>query len=117
MKQWALVAVLLLMSAAVRAEDQEVAYLLDWIRESHCIFVRNGDDHSAVEAADHLQMKYKRVRRWIDDADEFVERIASGSSISGNPYLVRCPGIAEQTSQHWLTQELLAYRQSHDQPD
>jgi len=74
--------------------------------------VRNGEEHPAVEASEHLAMKYRRVRRWIDDADEFIERIASGSSISGRPYLVRCPGQPEQPSGTWLGQELTQHREA-----
>jgi hypothetical protein len=112
-----LLGALLLLSVAVRADDPEVEYLLGWIRQSECVFVRNGDDHTASEAADHLAMKYRRVIRWIDDADEFIARIASGSSISGKPYMVRCPELPAQTSQAWLTQALTEYRQLHASSD
>ena len=97
--------------AAATAQDPEVVYLLSWVAQSDCTFVRNGDDHPADEAADHLEMKYNRVRRWIDDADEFIDRIASGSSISGRTYLVRCPGVAEQASRDWLTGALRQHRE------
>lgn len=96
--------------AVAVAEDVEVVYLLDWVAASDCTFIRNGDAHEAVEASEHLAMKYRRVRRWIDSADEFIDRIASGSSISGSDYLVQCPGIAEQTSRAWLSQALTEYR-------
>jgi len=112
MKRTALIS-LLLLAAPVYAADAEVDYLLGWIRASDCTFVRNGDPHSAAEAADHLGMKYRRVARWIDDADEFIERIASGSSMSGKPYLVRCPGSPEQTSAEWLEVALSEHRQHH----
>lgn len=97
--------------AAAAAEDSEVTYLLSWVAESDCLFVRNGDEHPSAEAAEHLAMKYRRVRRWIDDADEFIDRIASGSSISGRPYLVRCPDTAEQPSRDWLTEALQQHRE------
>ena len=90
------------------AQSQEK---LDWVAESDCLFVRNGDEHPSAEAAEHLAMKYRRVRRWIDDADEFIDRIASGSSISGRAYLVRCPGVAEQASRDWLTRALQQHRE------
>ena len=96
---------------AFAAEDPEVVYLLGWVAESGCTFVRNGDEHPSAEAAEHLEMKYNRVRRWIDDADEFIDRIASGSSISGRAYLVRCPGVAEQASRDWLTRALQQHRE------
>ncbi len=103
--------------AMASAEDAEVAYLLDWVAASNCTFIRNGDAHQAGEASEHLAMKYRRVRRWIDSADEFIDRIASGSSLSGRDYLVQCPDIAEQTSRAWLTQALVEYRDQTGDPD
>jgi hypothetical protein len=97
-------------AAASAAEDAEVTYLLDWVAASDCTFVRNGEAHEAAEAAEHLAMKYRRVRRWIDSADEFIDRIASGSSLSGRDYLVQCPGVAEQTSRAWLSNALMDHR-------
>ena len=102
------------MSAATFADDTEIDYLLSWIASSDCLFIRNGDQHDAVAAADHLAMKYRRVKRWIDSADEFIDRIASGSSLSGRDYLVNCPDQPEQTSRSWLTVALDEHRQAAD---
>jgi len=102
-------AVTLLPSTAL-AENPEVAFLLDWVRTSDCAFVRNGNTHPASKAADHLAMKYNRGRRWIDSAEDFITRVGSGSSMSGAPYRVHCPGQPEQYSAAWLMNALVAHR-------
>ena len=91
-------------------EDREIAYLLEFVRESGCDFVRNGKRHDARDAADHLRSKYRRGRRWVDTAEQFISRIASKSSMSGEAYRVRCADSPEQTSADWLTQALEAQR-------
>jgi hypothetical protein len=108
--RWVLGLALLVNAATALAGDTEVDYLLNWIRGSGCIFVRNGDDHSAVAAADHLGIKYRRARRWVASADLFITRIASKSSLSGKLYTVRCPGQPEETSRTWLTRALTEHR-------
>ena len=44
------------------------------------------------------------------DAETFIAELASRSSLSGKPYLIRCPGQAPRPSGDWLEQRLLAYR-------
>ncbi|MDR2104683.1 MAG: DUF5329 domain-containing protein [Deferribacteraceae bacterium] len=52
-------------------------------------FIRNSDSYNKDEAAAHLLSKYKRVRKNIATAEEFIEKIASKSSISGRDYLIK----------------------------
>ncbi len=96
---------------AAAAQDMEIDYLLDAIRTSGCQFVRNGESHDATAAAEHLAMKYRRARRHVADADQFIERIASASSWSGKPYYVACSVTGEVLSATWLSHALQRYRQ------
>ena len=89
--------------------ELEINYLLDFVAESGCVFVRNGSEHSAADAADHLRMKYQRGRRYADTAEAFIDRLASESSWTGEVYTVRC-GDTRQTSGQWLHNALAAYR-------
>ena len=52
-------------------------------------FIRNGEEHTAAEAADHLRSKWKAAGGRVTTAREFVERIATKSSLSGEPYRIR----------------------------
>jgi len=92
------------------AAEAEIEHLLNEIGQSDCIFIRNGDDHPADKAESHLRMKYGRGKNWISSADQFIERIASKSSWSGDIYQIRCPGEEVQSSEDWLTEKLGAYR-------
>ena len=72
--------------------EREVRLLIDAIAASHCDFNRNGRQHTAAEAAAHLELKYARAGRHIDSADEFITQLASSSSFTGRPYLMSCKG-------------------------
>ena len=86
---------LMLKSLSGRGADsteREVRLLIDAIAASHCDFNRNGRQHTAEEAAAHLELKYARAGKHIDSADEFVTQLASSSSFTGKPYLMNCEG-------------------------
>ena len=74
------------------AAEREVRLLIDAIAASHCDFNRNGRQHTAAEAAAHLEVKYARAGRHINSADEFITQLASSSSFTGRPYLMSCEG-------------------------
>lgn len=94
--------------------QQEVAHLLDYLARSGCEFYRNGAWHPAPDARAHLEKKYRYLldRNRIDTAEHFIERAATGSSISGKPYQVRCGNDGSVESAAWLTQELRRYRET-----
>ena len=110
------VALLSIAISSAWAEEQTVAvevnYLINAVSESGCNFVRNGKEHTASEAVDHLQMKARRGKRYYDTADEFIDRIASKSSWSGKPYLIQCDGQPAVTASDWFTRVLTEYRVS-----
>jgi hypothetical protein len=113
-----LVAVLLIAASSVWAEEQtvtvEVDYLINAVSESGCNFVRNGKEHTPSEAADHLQMKARRGKRYYDTTEEFIDRIASKSSWSGNPYLIQCDGQPDVPAADWFSRVLTEYRVSSE---
>ena len=97
---------------AVSAEPStEIEYLLHAIGQSNCVFTRNGTDHSATEAEDHLRMKYGRTKSRIKTAEAFIDRLASESSWTGKPYTMRCTNKQLEPSQQWLYRVLEQYRQ------
>ena len=90
----------------------EISHLLAYLATSDCDFDRNGSWHDAPEARDHLQHKldYLEKRSLVGTTEDFISRAASSSSISGEEYLVRCPGATPVKSRDWLTEELARYR-------
>ncbi|EED33727.1 transmembrane protein [gamma proteobacterium NOR5-3] len=93
--------------------DDEINFLIGSIESSGCVFVRNGEEHSAKDAADHLRLKYRRGRRYATSAEHFIDRLASKSSWSGKPYFINCPDSKSLRSEDWLTQRLENHRASH----
>ena len=90
--------------------ETEVDVLLTAIGQSNCEFIRNNKPHSATEAESHLRMKFRRGRKYFDTSEQFIERIASKSSWSSDPYWINCPGALKQLSGEWLTQRLAEIR-------
>ncbi|HVO89372.1 MAG TPA: DUF5329 domain-containing protein [Casimicrobiaceae bacterium] len=89
----------------------EIDHLIDFVGGSRCTFIRNGTVYAAPEAKAHLQMKYRFAKLRLSTADDFIRYLASGSSVSGQPYHVNCDG-SELLAGDWLTEELRRYRQS-----
>ncbi len=99
----------LLPAAASAALQEEIDYLLSAIKTSNCVFVRNGSNHDPAEAVQHITKKYKYLKKRITTIEDFIKGAATGSSMSGKPYLMICDGV-EMTSADWLRAELKKYR-------
>ena len=52
-------------------------------------FVRNGSDYDGPAAADHLRLKLRHAGDRIKTAQDFITYLATSSSFSGKPYLIR----------------------------
>ncbi len=70
-------------------EQAKFQYLLERIRKSPLQFVRNGEKFDGARAAKHLHWKLSRKGGGIKTASEFIDKIASESSRSGSPYLLK----------------------------
>ncbi len=92
---------------------REISGLIGSLDGSNCRFRRNGSWHDAAEARAHLQRKYDYLlkKNQVDTAEQFIERAASRSSMSGKPYRIACPGQPEQTAAAWFGSRLAAQRQ------
>jgi hypothetical protein len=69
-------------------------------------FIRNETEHSAAEAAEHLRTKWNAARDQITTARQFIDEIASKSSLSGEPYQIRFGDGTTVTAADFLNQEL-----------
>ncbi|RLQ20315.1 hypothetical protein DWB85_18150 [Seongchinamella sediminis] len=102
---------LLLATTAAAADntDTEVQYLLNYVATSGCTFHRNGSDHDAADAADHLRLKYRRGGKYVDTTEHFIDRLATESSWTGRQYSVTCAGHTRPSAE-WLHEALADYR-------
>ncbi len=90
----------------------EINFLLGYIEGSGCEFYRNGSWHNSKDAQVHLRTKYKwlMTRNQISNSEDFIEKAATKSSLSGLAYSVTCQGAASQSSALWLRSELARLR-------
>ncbi|WP_343624738.1 DUF5329 domain-containing protein [Roseateles puraquae] len=96
----------------------DVDALLTRLQTSGCEFNRNGSWYTGAEAKAHLLKKldYLEGKDMVSTAEQFIERGASASSMSGKPYLVRCAGKAPVESAVWLKAELQQVRAARAAP-
>ena len=92
--------------------ETEIEFLLTAVGASGCAFIRNGKTHSSADAEAHLRMKYRRGKRYATTTEKFIERLASSSSMSKKPYLIRCGDAEAVPTGDWFLERLEEYRAS-----
>ncbi|MBZ9582203.1 YfeK family protein [Klebsiella quasivariicola] len=84
-------------------QEARINAMLDALaQKTDLIFVRNGDAHTCDEAVAHLRLKLSNTRNRIDTAEQFIDKVASSSSVTGKPYIVRIPGKNDQQARPYL---------------
>ena len=73
-------------------------------------FLRNGRSYPASSAAGFLREKWRSRRSEVRSAEDFIERVASFSSTTGKPYLIRFANGREVSSAEYLRAELAELR-------
>ena len=109
----------LMLSTVISADpplgaQAEISFLLTEVAKSDCKFYRNGKWYDGKRAAAHLRDKYgsRLDARGTSSAEEFIETVATRSSLSGKAYAIRCTGSTAVPSAMWFRERLAAYRQS-----
>ena len=95
-----------------KKEDLEatIAHLLEYVRTADVVFIRNGKEHSAEDAAKHIEKKYKHYKKKIKTPEDFIEKSATKSMMSGKLYQIRLKDGTVISNKDWLTAELEKYR-------
>jgi len=76
--------------AREKIEDQKIEFLISAIAElPDAVFIRNGSEYSAQQAADHMHLKLRRAGDRVKTADDFIVYCATGSSVSGQLYAIK----------------------------
>jgi hypothetical protein len=74
-------------SAQTNIESKKIEFLLHEVEQlKGAKFWRNGSSYAPKQAADHLRMKWGKAGGAVKTAKDFIEKIASKSSMSGKPY-------------------------------
>ncbi len=81
--------------------------LIGYVEAQHTVvFIRNGSEYDSADAAKFLRGKLDALGDDVKTAHEFVERIASRSSMSGKAYQVRTPDGKTIPAARYLGDEL-----------
>jgi hypothetical protein len=114
--RWALLALLLGVVPVAQAtpsehEDKLITALIERVAKMTTMkFMRNGGAHSSTEAAEHMQAKYAYFKNEIVTAEDFIERCATRSELTGQPYTVKLGNDQEREANAFLQRELRALR-------
>jgi hypothetical protein len=104
--------------AAVLTEGEKIDRLIARIESlDGATFVRNGSDHTPAEAAAHLREKREHAGDRLKTADEFIEQIASRSSLTGEEYVIRLADGRTVKAGEFLRDELKRITASRQKPD
>jgi hypothetical protein len=93
-------------------KELEIAYLIQQVRLPGCRFYRNGTWYEGERAQAHLRTKYESLSAHgqIHSAEDFIEKVASRSSLSGEAYQIQCAGQPAVPSSQWFGNLLVRYR-------
>ncbi len=95
------------------AEDRLIDTLIQRVSKmSSMIFLRNGSEYNAADAARHMQAKYDYFKKELVTAEDFIERCASRSEMTGQAYKVKLTNGTVREANEFLNSELRALRQA-----
>jgi len=85
------------------AADAEIDALIARVHQAQgVVFIRNGSEHTAAEAAEHLQRKRTAAHVTFASAEQFIDAVGTRSSMTGRAYRVRMADGREVDSAVWL---------------
>lgn len=110
--------------SAQEKEEEKIQFLLNEVKNSGLTFVRNGDEHPAQKASEHLEYKMNTARKmfWFFgpskkiSAVEFIEKIASKSSTTGEIYQIKLKDGTLVPTEKWLKEKLKLFPQKSESP-
>lgn len=70
------------------------------------VFIRNGQEHTPADAADHLQRKWQAATGRITTVAQFIDELATRSSTTGEAYVIRFADGSEQPAGPYLREQL-----------
>lgn len=98
------------------APEDEIAALLKYVSNLEgATFTRNETPHTAMEAADHMRMKWQRQKKKIRSAEDFIDLCGSKSYLTGKRYTIKLKDGAEKFSDEVLKAELKKIRSAAKQ--
>ena len=95
------------------SEDKVIQTLIQRVEKTtDMVFMRNGSEYNATDAASHMRSKYDHFKAEIVTAEDFIERCATRSEMTKVAYKVKLAGgAAMRESGDFLRDELRKLRQ------
>jgi hypothetical protein len=94
------------------ATEKQIEALIAAIeRMTDAAFIRNGRPYGSAAAAEFLRRKWRHREADVGSADDFIEKVASFSSTTGQPYRIRFSDGRETPCATFLRTELSSLRQ------
>jgi hypothetical protein len=88
-------------------EQSRIEKLIRYVESQKAMkFIRNGTEYSAEDAGKFLRGKLEAMGGEVTTARQFIQRIASRSSMSGQPYQVRLADGQTLLAENFLEDEL-----------
>ena len=88
-------------------ETAKIEQLIKHVREmKDTKFIRNGKAYDGGAAAEHISAKWSKAKDQVKTAREFIDKCASKSEASGEPYKIRFKDGREQTASEYLNAQL-----------
>jgi len=94
------------------SEEEKIEALINRVSKIEGTFIRNGEEHNASEAADHLRLKLSNAKKSFFSSSknwtalQFIDQLATKSSLSGIPYEIKWKDGKKILSSVWLHSEL-----------
>ena len=102
-----------LCAAETEPLSKTVDYLIAQVEKADTVkFLRNGDEHTAKEAAEHMRRKYNHFKKEIKTPEDFIEKCAAKSELSGKPYMIKKSDGTTEKCQDWMKSMLEEHRKS-----
>ena len=95
------------LAAPVPQEQARIDKLIRHVElQRGLVFIRNGSEYTCEQAAKFLRGKMEAMGKEVSTARDFIERIATKSSMSGKPYQIRLADGTVMPAGHYLHEEL-----------
>lgn len=105
-----LIAATAMLPASAEDTAQVVEHLLQQVKSSDSVFIRNGSEHTPAEAADHMRKKYEHFRKKIKTPEDFIRLSATQSLITKKKYRMRLKDGREMDTRDYMLDLLKQYR-------
>lgn len=89
----------------------EIDHLFEYIKKSDVIFIRNGKEYPVDDAIKHIQTKYNHFKKKIVTTEDFIDKSATKSEMSGDVYQIKLKDNSKIESSKWLLAELKTFRE------